>query len=435
MSSTATKPTVTHAGFFERSLAQADPEIFASITAELDRQQNQIELIASENIVSRAVLEAQGSVMTNKYAEGYPGKRYYNGCEFVDIAESLAIERAKKIFGCGFANVQPHSGAQANQAVFMAVLKPGDTFMGLDLAAGGHLTHGAAANQSGKWFNVVSYTVRQDDQRIDMDQVAKLAEQHKPKLIIAGGSAYPRFWDFARFRQIADSIGAVFMVDMAHFAGLVAGGAHPSPFPHAHVATTTTHKTLRGPRGGMVLTNDEALAKKINSAVFPGLQGGPLMHVIAAKAVAFGEALSPEFRTYAQAVVDNAKAMAGALQERGYDLVSGGTDNHLMLVDLRSKGLKGNVCVESLERARITTNKNGVPFDTEKPTITSGVRLGSPAGTTRGFGVAEFRQIGGLIADVLDGLVKKSNDNSDVERAVAQKVLALCGRFPIYPKA
>lgn len=435
MSSTAAKPTVTHAGFFERSLAQADPEIFASITAELDRQQNQIELIASENIVSRAVLEAQGSVMTNKYAEGYPGKRYYNGCEFVDIAESLAIERAKKIFGCGFANVQPHSGAQANQAVFMAVLKPGDTFMGLDLAAGGHLTHGAAANQSGKWFNVVSYTVRQDDQRIDMDQVAKLAEQHKPKLIIAGGSAYPRFWDFARFRAIADSIGAVFMVDMAHFAGLVAGGAHPSPFPHAHVATTTTHKTLRGPRGGMVLTNDEALAKKINSAVFPGLQGGPLMHVIAAKAVAFGEALSPEFRTYAQAVVDNAKAMAGALQERGYDLVSGGTDNHLMLVDLRSKGLKGNVCVESLERARITTNKNGVPFDTEKPTITSGVRLGSPAGTTRGFGVAEFRQIGGLIADVLDGLVKKSNDNSDVERAVAEKVLALCGRFPIYPKA
>ncbi|WP_374305020.1 serine hydroxymethyltransferase [Ferrovibrio sp.] len=435
MSSTAAKPTVTHAGFFERSLAQADPEIFASITAELDRQQNQIELIASENIVSRAVLEAQGSVMTNKYAEGYPGKRYYNGCEFVDIAESLAIERAKKIFGCGFANVQPHSGAQANQAVFMAVLKPGDTFMGLDLAAGGHLTHGAAANQSGKWFNVVSYTVRQDDQRIDMDQVAKLAEQHKPKLIIAGGSAYPRFWDFARFRQIADSIGAVFMVDMAHFAGLVAGGAHPSPFPHAHVATTTTHKTLRGPRGGMVLTNDEALAKKINSAVFPGLQGGPLMHVIAAKAVAFGEALSPEFRTYAQAVVDNAKAMAGALQERGYDLVSGGTDNHLMLVDLRSKGLKGNVCVESLERARITTNKNGVPFDTEKPTITSGVRLGSPAGTTRGFGVAEFRQIGGLIADVLDGLVKKSNDNSDVERAVAEKVAALCARFPIYPKA
>ncbi|WP_341910443.1 serine hydroxymethyltransferase [Ferrovibrio terrae] len=434
MSSPAAKPTVTHAGFFERTLAQADPEIFASITKELDRQQHQIELIASENIVSRAVLEAQGSVMTNKYAEGYPGKRYYNGCEFVDVAETLAIERAKTIFGCGFANVQPHSGAQANQAVFMAVLKPGDTFMGLDLAAGGHLTHGSPANQSGKWFNVVPYTVRQDDQRIDMDQVAKLAEQHKPKLIIAGGSAYPRFWDFARFRAIADSIGALFMVDMAHFAGLVAGGVHPSPFPHAHIATTTTHKTLRGPRGGMVLTNDEALAKKINSAVFPGLQGGPLMHVIAGKAVAFGEALTPEFRSYAQAVVDNAKAMAAALQERGYDLVSGGTDNHLMLVDLRSKGLKGNVCVESLERARITTNKNGVPFDTEKPTVTSGVRLGSPAGTTRGFGVAEFRQIGGLIADVLDGIAKQTNDNSDVERAVAEKVVALCNRFPIYPQ-
>ncbi len=435
MSSTAAKPSVIHAGFFERTLAEADPEIFASVTAELDRQQNQIELIASENIVSRAVLEAQGSVLTNKYAEGYPGKRYYNGCEFVDVAETLAIERAKKIFDCGFANVQPHSGAQANQAVFMAALKPGDTFMGLDLAAGGHLTHGSPANQSGKWFNVVPYTVRQDDHRIDMDQVAKLAEQHKPKLIIAGGSAYPRFWDFARFRAIADSVGALFMVDMAHFAGLVAGGFHPSPFPHAHVATTTTHKTLRGPRGGMVLTNDEALAKKINSAVFPGLQGGPLMHVIAAKAVAFGEALTPEFRAYAQAVVENAKAMAGALQERGYDLVSGGTDNHLMLVDLRSKGLKGNVCVESLERARITTNKNGVPFDTEKPTVTSGVRLGSPAGTTRGFGVAEFRQIGGLIADVLDGLAKKTNDNSDTERAVAEKVVALCRRFPIYPQA
>ncbi|MCW0232704.1 MAG: serine hydroxymethyltransferase [Ferrovibrio sp.] len=434
MPSTAAKPTVTHAGFFERSLKQADPEIFDSIVKELDRQQHQIELIASENIVSRAVLEAQGSVMTNKYAEGYPGKRYYNGCEFVDVAETLAIERAKKIFDCGFANVQPHSGAQANQAVFMAVLKPGDTFMGLDLAAGGHLTHGSPANQSGKWFNVVPYTVRQDDQRIDMDMVAKLAEQHKPKLIIAGGSAYPRFWDFARFREIADSIGALFMVDMAHFAGLVAGGVHPSPFPHAHIATTTTHKTLRGPRGGMVLTNDEALAKKINSAVFPGLQGGPLMHVIAGKAVAFGEALTPEFRSYAQAVVDNAKAMAAALQERGYDLVSGGTDNHLMLVDLRSKGLKGNVCVESLERARITTNKNGVPFDTEKPTVTSGVRLGSPAGTTRGFGVAEFRQIGNLIADVLDGIAKQTNDNSDVERAVAEKVVALCNRFPIYPQ-
>jgi len=435
MSSTAAKPIVTHAGFFERTLAQADPDLYAAITSELDRQQHQIELIASENIVSRAVLEAQGSVLTNKYAEGYPGKRYYNGCEFVDVAETLAIERAKKLFGCGFANVQPHSGAQANQAVFMAVLKPGDTFMGLDLAAGGHLTHGSPANQSGKWFNVVPYTVRREDQRIDMDQVAKLATEHKPKLIIAGGSAYPRFWDFARFREIADSVGAVFMVDMAHFAGLVAGGVHPSPFPHAHIATTTTHKTLRGPRGGMVLTNDEALAKKINSAVFPGLQGGPLMHVIAAKAVAFAEALTPEFRTYTQAVIDNAKAMAGALQERGYDLVSGGTDNHLMLVDLRSKGLKGNVVVESLERARITTNKNGVPFDTEKPTVTSGVRLGSPAGTTRGFGIAEFRQIGSLIADVMDGLAKMTNDNTDTERAVADKVVALCNRFPIYPHA
>ena len=419
--------------FFRASLAEADPEIQGAIAHELRRQQEQIELIASENIVSRAVLEAQGSVMTNKYAEGYPGRRYYNGCEFVDVAETLAIERAKKIFGCGFANVQPHSGAQANQAVFMAVLKPGDTFMGLDLAAGGHLTHGSPANQSGKWFNVVSYTVRKDDQRIDMEQVERLATEHKPKVIIAGGSAYPRVWDFAKFRAIADSVGAVFMVDMAHFAGLVAGDAHPSPFPHAHVVTTTTHKTLRGPRGGMVLTNDEALAKKINSAVFPGLQGGPLMHVIAAKAVAFGEALKPEFRTYSKAVVENAKAMAAALQERGYDLVSGGTDNHLMLVDLRSKGLKGNVSVEALERACITANKNGVPFDTEKPMVTSGIRLGTPAGTTRGFGTAEFRQIGGLIADVFDGLAAKLNDNAKVEAAVAEKVLNLCKRFPIYP--
>ncbi len=435
MSSKAANATVTHAGFFERSLAEADPDLFGAVRNELTRQREQIELIASENIVSRAVLEAQGSVMTNKYAEGYPGKRYYNGCEFVDVAETLAIERAKKLFDCGFANVQPHSGAQANQAVFMACLKPGDTFMGLDLAAGGHLTHGATANQSGKWFNVVSYTVRREDQRIDMEQVAKLAAEHKPKLIIAGGSAYPRFWDFAKFREIADSVGAIFMVDMAHFAGLVAGGVHPSPFPHAHVATTTTHKTLRGPRGGMVLTNDEALAKKINSAVFPGLQGGPLMHVIAAKAVAFGEALSPEFRTYAAAVVENAKAMAGALNERGYDLVSGGTDNHLMLVDLRGKGLKGNVVVEALERARITTNKNGVPFDNEKPTITSGVRVGSPAGTTRGFGAAEFRRIGQLMADVMDGLARQTNDNSDVEKAVAKEVLGLCKRFPIYPLA
>ena len=432
-SSSAARPVVTHAGFFERSLEQADREIFDAIRHELDRQQNQIELIASENIVSRAVLEAQGSVMTNKYAEGYPGKRYYNGCEFVDVAETLAIERAKKIFGCGFANVQPHSGAQANQAVFMACLKPGDTFMGLDLAAGGHLTHGSPANQSGKWFNVVPYTVRKEDQRIDMDQVAKLAEQHKPKLIIAGGSAYPRFWDFARFRQIADSIGAIFMVDMAHFAGLVAGGAHPSPFPHAHIATTTTHKTLRGPRGGMVLTNDEALAKKINSAVFPGLQGGPLMHVIAAKAVAFGEALTPEFRAYAAAVVENAKAMASALKERGYDLVSGGTDNHLMLVDLRSRDLTGKAAEESLGRAYLTCNKNGIPFDSQKPTITSGIRLGTPAGTTRGFGTREFRRVGELIADVLAGLAKRPDDNTEAENAARAEVLDLCRRFPIYP--
>ncbi len=430
--STAPQSAVTPKGFFERSLAEADPAIFQSVTEELARQREQIELIASENIVSRAVLEAQGSVLTNKYAEGYPGKRYYNGCEFVDIAENLAIERAKQLFGCGFANVQPHSGAQANQAVFMACLKPGDTFMGLDLSAGGHLTHGSPANQSGKWFNVASYTVRQEDQLIDMDAVARKAEEQKPKLIIAGGSAYPRFWDFARFREIADSIGAIFMVDMAHFAGLVAGGVHANPFPHAHVVTTTTHKTLRGPRGGMVLTNDEAMAKKINSAVFPGLQGGPLMHVIAAKAVAFGEALTPEFKAYAAAVVDNAKAMAAALKARGYDLTTDGTDNHLMLVDLRGKGLKGNVVVEALERARITANKNGVPFDPEKPMVTSGVRVGSPAGTTRGFGVAEFRQIGDLMADVMDGLVAKSNDNSDVERAVAEKVVALCRRFPIY---
>ena len=428
----ATSP-VTPSGFFERSLQQADPELAAAVDGELKRQREQVELIASENIVSRAVLEAQGSVLTNKYAEGYPGKRYYNGCEYVDVAEALAIERAKKLFACGFANVQPHSGAQANQAVFMAALKPGDTFMGLDLAAGGHLTHGSPANQSGKWFTVVSYGVRREDQRVDMEQVAKLAAQHKPRLIIAGGSAYARSWDFARFRQIADENGALFMVDMAHFAGLVAGGAHASPFPHAHVVTTTTHKTLRGPRGGMVLTNDEALAKKINSAVFPGLQGGPLMHVIAAKAVAFGEALQPEFRAYAHAVVDNAKAMAGAIAERGYDLVTGGTDNHLALIDLRSKGLKGNVGVESLERAGITANKNGVPFDAEKPTVTSGIRIGSPAGTTRGFGSAEFRHIGHLIADVLDGLARRANDNHDAERAVGEKIAALCARFPVYP--
>jgi glycine hydroxymethyltransferase len=419
--------------FFASPLAAADPEIAGAIGKELKRLQSHVELIASENIVSRAVLEAQGSIMTNKYAEGYPGRRYYGGCEYVDIAEDLAIERAKKLFGCGFANVQPHSGAQANQAVFMAVLKPGDTFMGLDLAAGGHLTHGSPANQSGKWFNAVSYTVEPDTHRIDMDKVAALAEQHKPKVIIAGGSAYARHWDFARFRQIADAVGATFMVDMAHFAGLVAGGAHPSPFPHAHVVTTTTHKTLRGPRGGMVLTNDEALAKKINSAVFPGLQGGPLMHVIAAKAVAFGEALRPEFKLYAQAVVDNARALAATLLANGFAIVSGGTDNHIVLVDLRPKKVTGKAADAALHRAYMTCNKNGIPFDPEKPMVTSGVRLGSPAGTSRGFGTAEFAQIGSFITEVLDGLSKNGDEgNAAVEAAVREKVVALTSRFPIY---
>jgi glycine hydroxymethyltransferase len=424
------------AAFFAAGLAEADPDLAAAVAQELARQQDGIELIASENIVSKAVLEAQGSVLTNKYAEGYPGRRYYGGCEAVDVAERLAIERACALFGCGFANVQPHSGAQANQAVFLALLQPGDAFMGLDLAAGGHLTHGSPANLSGKWFRPVPYTVRREDQRIDMDEVARIARESKPKLIIAGGSAYARHWDFARFRQIADEVGAYFMVDMAHFAGLVAGGAHPSPFPHAHVVTTTTHKTLRGPRGGMILTNDEALAKKINSAVFPGLQGGPLMHVIAAKAVAFGEALRPEFRAYAAAVVANAQALAEELKAQGLDLVTGGTDNHLLLVDLRPKRLTGKVAEAALNRAHLTCNKNAIPFDPEKPMVTSGVRLGSPAGTTRGFGVAEFRQIGRLIGEVLDGAVAASNAdgvNAAVEAAVKAKVLELCRRFPVYP--
>ncbi len=421
-------------GFFNAELSRSDPAIYEVLRKELRRQQDQIELIASENIVSPAVLEAQGSVLTNKYAEGYPGKRYYGGCEVVDIAERLAIERARKLFDCSFANVQPHSGAQANQAVFFALLRPGETYMGLNLAAGGHLTHGSPVNQSGKWFNVVGYNVRRDNQQIDFDDVESLARQHKPKLIIAGGSAYPRFIDFARFRQIADAVGAYLMVDMAHFAGLVAGGAHPSPLPHAHVVTTTTHKTLRGPRGGMILSNDEAIGKKINSAVFPGLQGGPLMHVIAAKAVAFGEALQPEFRNYARNVVDNAKVLAATLQERGFDIVSGGTDTHLMLVDLRPKGLKGNAAEQALERAHITCNKNGIPFDTESPAVTSGVRLGTPAGTTRGFGQAEFRQVGELIAEVLDGLAANQSDNSLIEGAVRDKVLGLLRRFPIYPQ-
>ena len=422
-----------HSGdFFGMSVRQSDPELFGSISQELARQQDQIELIASENIVSRAVLEAQGSVLTNKYAEGYSGRRYYGGCEFVDIAETLAIERAKTLFGCGFANVQPHSGAQANQTVFLALLRPGDTILGLSLAAGGHLTHGAPPNQSGKWFNAIQYGVRREDHLIDFEEVARLAEEHRPKLIIAGGSAYPRTLDFKRFREIADAVGAYLMVDMAHFAGLVAGGAHPSPLPHAHVVTTTTHKTLRGPRGGMVLTNDGDIAKKINSAVFPGLQGGPLMHVIAAKAVAFGEALRPSFRTYAQNVVANAETLAARLIERGADIVSGGTDTHLMLVDLRPKNLTGKDAEAALERAGITCNKNGVPFDPQKPTITSGVRLGTPAGTTRGFGAKEFAQIGDLIGDVLDGMAGGSEADPKIEATVLQSVRDLCTRFPIY---
>jgi glycine hydroxymethyltransferase len=430
-----TTPASSPARFFGASLAEADPDIAASIGRELARQQDGIELIASENIVSRAVLEAQGSVLTNKYAEGYPGRRYYGGCEFVDEAETLAIERAKKLFDCGFANVQPHSGAQANQAVFLALLQPGDAFMGLDLAAGGHLTHGSPANLSGKWFKPVPYTVRREDQLIDMEEVARIARENRPKLIIAGGSAYARHWDFPRFREIADEVGALFMVDMAHFAGLVAGGAHPSPLPHAHVVTTTTHKTLRGPRGGMILTNDEALAKKFNSAVFPGLQGGPLMHVIAAKAVAFGEALRPEFRAYSRAIVANARALAEELRGQGLDLVTGGTDNHLVLVDLRPKRLTGKAAEGAMNRAHLTCNKNAIPFDPEKPFVTSGVRLGTPAGTTRGFGEAEFREVGRLIGEVLDGLAR-ANDaaegNTAAEAAVKARVLELCGRFPIY---
>ncbi len=419
-------------GYFSASLAEADPELFSAVEKELGRQKHEIELIASENIVSRAVLEATGSVLTNKYAEGYPGRRYYGGCHYVDIAEELAIERAKTLFGCSFANVQPSSGSQANQAAFMALMQPGDTFMGLDLAAGGHLTHGSPVNQSGKWFKVVSYTVRRDTQQIDMDEVEELALKAKPKVIVAGGSAYARFWDFARFRAIADKVGAVLMVDMAHFAGLVAGGVHPSPVPHAHVVTTTTHKTLRGPRGGLILTNDEALAKKINSAVFPGMQGGPLMHVVAAKAVAFGEALRPEFKTYARNVIANAKVLAATLKEAGFDIVTGGTDNHLMLVDLRPKKLTGTVSEKALGRAFITCNKNGIPFDPEKPMVTSGVRLGTPAGTTRGFGEAEFREIGNLIAEVLNGVSQAGGEAPLVEEAVKKKVIALTDRFPIY---
>ena len=419
--------------FFTATLAEADPEIAEAVALELGRQRDEIELIASENIVSRAVLEAQGSVLTNKYAEGLPGRRYYGGCQFVDIAERLAIERVTRLFGCAFANVQPHSGASANAEVFMALMQPGDTFMGLNLAAGGHLTHGSPVNLSGKWFKVVPYGVRRDDCLIDMAEVERLAKEHRPKVIVAGGSAYPRIIDFRAFREIADEVGAYLMVDMAHFAGLVAGGAHPSPLPHAHVVTTTTHKTLRGPRGGAILTNDEELSKKLNSAVFPGMQGGPLMHVIAAKAVAFGEALHPSFKLYARNVVENAKALAETLKARGLDIVSGGTDTHLMLVDLRKVRLTGKVAEAALGRAHITCNKNGIPFDPEKPTVTSGVRLGTPAGTTRGFGIAEFRQVGDMIAEVLDALAQKGIDeDAAAEAAVREKVKHLVGRFPIY---
>jgi glycine hydroxymethyltransferase len=421
--------------FFSAPLAETDPELAAAIGRELARQQDGIELIASENIVSRAVLEAQGSVLTNKYAEGYPGRRYYGGCAEVDVAETLAIERAKKLFDCGFANVQPHSGAQANQTVFLALLTPGDTILGMSLAAGGHLTHGAAPNLSGKWFHAVQYGVRHEDGLLDYEEMERLARSERPKLIIAGGSAYPRFIDFARIRALADEVGAWFMVDMAHFAGLVAAGLFPSPLPHAHVVTTTTHKTLRGPRGGMVLTNDAEIAKKINSALFPGLQGGPLMHVIAAKAAAFGEALTPAFRAYQQAVAANAKALAASLVDQGFAIVTGGTDCHLMLVDLRPKRVTGKAAEASLDRAHITANKNAIPFDPEKPAITSGLRLGTPAATTRGFGVAEFQQVGRMIGEVVEAL-SLSNDgtNAAVERAVGERVLALCARFPIYQR-
>ena len=423
------RPIPTSA-FFSEALAQRDADVFAAIEKEQTRQQHQIELIASENIASQAVLEAQGSVLTNKYAEGYPGRRYYGGCEYVDIVENLAIERAKALFDCGFANVQPNSGSQANQAVFQALIKPGDTILGMSLDAGGHLTHGARPNQSGKWFNAIQYGVREDDHLIDFDQVEALAKEHKPQLIIAGGSAYPRRIDFAKFRAIADDVGAYFLVDMAHFSGLVAGKQHPNPLEHCHVATTTTHKGLRGPRGGMILTNDEALAKKFNSAIFPGIQGGPLMHVIAGKAVAFGEALHEDYQTYSAQVITNAKAMAKAAQDSGLSIVSGGTDTHLALIDLRPKGVKGNATEEALERAYITCNKNGVPFDPEKPMVTSGIRVGAPAGTTRGFGEAEFTQIGAWIGEIVDALAK--GDSTATEDKVREEVKALTAQYPIY---
>ncbi|MCC6925871.1 serine hydroxymethyltransferase [Novosphingobium sp.] len=426
---------VRSAGFFTAHLPEVDPEIHAAIRSELSRQQRKIELIASENITSLAVLEATGSVFTNKYAEGYPGKRYYGGCEYADVVENLAIERAKQLFGCLFANVQPNSGSQMNQAVFLALLQPGDSFMGLNLNAGGHLTHGSPVNMSGKWFNPIPYGVRQDDELLDMDEVARLAHEHKPKLIIAGGTAYSRVWDFKRFREIADEVGAWLLVDMSHFSGLVAGGAHPSPFPHAHVVTTTTHKSLRGPRSGVILTNDEDLAKKLNMAVFPGLQGGPLMHVVAAKAVAFGEALKPEFKAYAAQVVANARALAASLTENGLRIVSGGTDNHLMLVDLTAKNVTGKAAEKGLDRAYLTCNKNGIPYDTRSPFVTSGVRLGTPAGTTRGFGEDEFRQVGALIAEVVEGLSRNGEEgDGQVEERVRARVEELCARFPIYPE-
>jgi len=433
MSTSATTAPVTSRGFFTASLAEADPEIAGWIGKELGRQRDKIELIASENITSRAVLEATGSVLTNKYAEGYPGRRYYGGCEYVDEIETIAIERAKALFGCNFANVQPNSGSQMNQAVFLGLLQPGDTFMGLDLAAGGHLTHGSPVNMSGKWFNPVAYGVREDDHRIDMDEVARIARENQPKLIIAGGTAYSREWDWAAFRAIADEVGAYLLVDMSHISGLVAGGAHPSPIPHAHVVTTTTHKSLRGPRSGVILSNDEAIAKKMNSAIFPGLQGGPLMHVVAAKAVCFADAMKPEFKAYARMVVENAKVLAASLQEQGLAIVSGGTDNHLMLVDLRPKEAKGKHAEKALDRAAITCNKNNIPFDTEKPALTSGLRLGSPAGTTRGFGPDEFRQIGVWIAEVVEGLRKNGEaGDGQVEARVAGEVAELCAKFPIY---
>ena len=419
--------------FFGGDIGDRDPDIARVMGSELSRQKGQIELIASENIVSKAVMQVQGSVLTNKYAEGYPGRRYYGGCEHVDVAEELAIERVRKLYDCAYANVQPNSGSQANQAVFQALIKPGDTVLGMSLAAGGHLTHGAAPNQSGKWFNAVQYGVRRDDHRIDFDEVEALAKKHQPKLIIAGGSAYPRIIDFARFREIADSVDAYLLVDMAHISGLVAGGAHPSPLPFAHAVTTTTHKTLRGPRGGLILSNDEALGKKFNSAIFPGIQGGPLMHVIAAKAVAFAEALQPEFKLYIQQVVNNARALADTLQGHGFDIVSGGTENHLVLVDLRPKGLTGDFSEAALERANITCNKNGVPFDPEKPMVTSGIRLGTPAGTTRGFGVGEFRRVGDLISEVLDAVSAADGQAlPEAEAGVRDQVKSLCDQFPIY---